>query len=659
MKKFLSLLALLLMLPGAAIAQSHKAGDVNEDRYVDISDGGTLVASVPCADVDKITVADGKVSFHKGDEIIHQTPLSSIGYAVVYDGTDEPNVYLGIIGFNQALYEKQIGLLTPSTVSDYKSFVSGLTSKYGTLLYYAADNGLDRLSAYDFVGALKSVNLITFTDGLDQGSHSLVDTWQTDDRYLSHLAQRVKDTRVAGLPLTAYSLGLRGSDVTDYTQFKANLRQLASADTYAYEVSSMSDVNTRLSGIADDIISRSTTQRLSVTIPIPGNGTRVRIVLDGKTATASAMYIDGTFQLSERKLTGVTFHGLTSQDTDALDEVRGVQDGIFVTFTFDAIVSASTIATSGIRQYNMSSGSTTWQINSEFDPAANSTTEVTHYGTAVFLLLDCSSSLGSDFSNMKSYANNFIQQVANNTADPVKRPFGMKEPFNNTPKTFTANGINFKMMPVEGGTFQMGSTAGDSDEKPVHEVTLDGFHIGQTEVTQELWQAVMGSNPSYFTSSAKLPVEKVSWNDCQSFITKLNELTGQSFRLPTEAEWEYAARGGNLSKGYTYSGSDNIDDVAWYTSNSSSKTHEVATKAPNELGIYDMSGNVWEWCQDWYGSSYYSSSVINNPTGPSSGSYRVYRGGSWLDDAAYCRCANRVNGTPTLTYSDLGFRLAL
>ena len=232
------------------------------------------------------------------------------------------------------------------------------------------------------------------------------------------------------------------------------------------------------------------------------------------------------------------------------------------------------------------------------------------------------------------------------------------EPGTTEGNTFTANGVSFTMVPVEGGTFQMGSTDSDaeSDEKPVHQVTLSSFSIGQTEVTQELWEAVMGSNPSYF-KGAKLPVEKVSWNDCQTFIAKLNALTGKQFRLPTEAEWEFAARGGNSSKGSKYAGSDNIDDVAWYDTNSSSTTHDVATKQPNELGIYDMSGNVWEWCQDWYAS--YSSSAANGPTGPSSGSGRVYRGGSWRDPARGCRVSFRVSITPSRSYYFLGLRLAL
>ncbi len=226
-------------------------------------------------------------------------------------------------------------------------------------------------------------------------------------------------------------------------------------------------------------------------------------------------------------------------------------------------------------------------------------------------------------------------------------------------RTFTVNGVTFTMVAVKGGTFQMGATSEQKkfykDEQPVHSVTLSDYYIGETEVTQALWTAVMGSNPSYYKGD-NLPVESVSWDDCQTFIRKLNQLTGATFRLPTEAEWEYAARGGNKSRGYQYSGSNNLNDVAWYTSNSGSKTHAVKTKQPNELGLYDMSGNVYEWCQDWYGS--YSSRAQTNPTGPSSGSNRVNRGGSWGRNARGCRVSNRGSGTPVNRFYNLGFRLS-
>ena len=230
---------------------------------------------------------------------------------------------------------------------------------------------------------------------------------------------------------------------------------------------------------------------------------------------------------------------------------------------------------------------------------------------------------------------------------------------------YTANGVSFSMVMVEGGTFTMGAqstSAGSgnydsdaySDESPVHQVTVGDFYMGKYEVTQELWSAVMGSNPSVFTGT-NLPVEAVSWEDCQTFITKLNGLAGKTFRLPTEAEWEYAARGGNKSQGYKYSGGDSIGDVAWNYSNSSATTHEVGTKTPNELGLYDMSGNVWEWCSDWHGS--YSSSSQTDPAGPSTGSSRVLRGGSWSEHAGYCRVSYRSCHTPSTRYGDLGLRL--
>lgn len=221
---------------------------------------------------------------------------------------------------------------------------------------------------------------------------------------------------------------------------------------------------------------------------------------------------------------------------------------------------------------------------------------------------------------------------------------------------YTVNGVSFKMIAVKGGTFQMGSDDWYYNELPVHRVTLSDYYIGETEVTQELWSAVMGSNPSYFRGNMQRPVEQVSWDACQTFITKLNELTGETFRVPSEAQWEYAARGGNKSKGYIYSGSNTIDDVAWYSSNCSSTTHPVKTKAPNELGIYDMSGNVLEWCSDWYGD--YSSAAQTDPTGPATGSSHVSRGGSWDYDASYCRVANRISLAPTFSYNFLGLRLA-
>ncbi len=257
-------------------------------------------------------------------------------------------------------------------------------------------------------------------------------------------------------------------------------------------------------------------------------------------------------------------------------------------------------------------------------------------------------------------------------------------------RTFSANGVTFKMKYVVGGTFTMGATKeqgseAEEKEKPIHKVTLTDFYIGQTEVTQALWMAVMGSNPSEFRGYDR-PVENVTWDDCQAFIAKLNELTGARFRLPSEAEWEYAARGGSKSKRFKYAGSNNYSLVSWsadavesalakdvpYTldvvaSDETMPTAEEVTRctsfvgmqAPNELGIYDMSGNVWEWCNDWFDESYYRVSPADNPKGPSSGTNRVLRGGSWRSGEWYSRVSNRNADVPGYSYSTVGFRLAL
>ncbi|MDA3791614.1 MAG: SUMF1/EgtB/PvdO family nonheme iron enzyme [Desulfobacula sp.] len=208
---------------------------------------------------------------------------------------------------------------------------------------------------------------------------------------------------------------------------------------------------------------------------------------------------------------------------------------------------------------------------------------------------------------------------------------------------------------VGAGCFQMGSSSGDADEKLIHEVCVEGFWMGKYEVTQRQWQRIMGSNPSNFKSGDDYPVEQVSWNDVKTFISLLNQRSGPSFSLPTEVQWEYAARSGG--KDQDYAGRNNLDLVAWYSYNSGNKTHRVGTKAPNDLGIYDMSGNVWEWCEDVYDSNAYSKHSRNNPLITSGGSRRVDRGGGWFDNPRSLRCANRGGGDAGSTRSFLGFRL--
>ncbi|MGN0033523.1 MAG: SUMF1/EgtB/PvdO family nonheme iron enzyme [Candidatus Limimorpha sp.] len=226
----------------------------------------------------------------------------------------------------------------------------------------------------------------------------------------------------------------------------------------------------------------------------------------------------------------------------------------------------------------------------------------------------------------------------------------------------SVNGVTFEMVRVDGGKFKMGATAeqkkfAENDESRTHNVTLNDYYIGKYEVTQSVWNAVMDNDQSAFKGPNR-PVERVSWNDCQEFIRRLNEATGKNFRLPTEAEWEYAARGGKKSHGFRYSGSDKIDEVAWYSENSGNETHDVGQKKPNELGIYDMSGNVWEWCSDWYLKKYKRKSQ-KNPIGPNEGSNKVFRGSCWNNNANSCRVSNRHSNNPVYSLSYTGLRLVL
>ena len=216
------------------------------------------------------------------------------------------------------------------------------------------------------------------------------------------------------------------------------------------------------------------------------------------------------------------------------------------------------------------------------------------------------------------------------------------------------------MLRVSGGSFTMGSEEGESDEKPPHTVQVKGFYLGAYEVTQAQWQAIMGNNPSNFKNCDQCPVENVSWEDVQQYIQKLNAKTGQRSRLPTEAEWEYAA-GGGASKRTKWAGTGSegsLSEYAWYSSNSGSKTHPVGEKKPNSLGLYDMSGNVWEWCEDWYHSSYTGAPGDGSAWLSPAGSDRVIRGGSWINYPAFCRVANRNYDSPGNRYNLLGFRLA-
>jgi formylglycine-generating enzyme required for sulfatase activity len=268
---------------------------------------------------------------------------------------------------------------------------------------------------------------------------------------------------------------------------------------------------------------------------------------------------------------------------------------------------------------------------------------------------------------MSSTSSTSYSHTSSNSYGSSSGGYGRNQDF-----TETAWGINMKMIWVEGGDFLMGCTseqggACESDEQNVRRVTVDGYYIGMLEVTQEQWEKVVGTNiyqqkskaggSSTYGVGPTYPMYYVSWEEAMEICRLLSNKTGRTYTLPTEAQWEYAARGGKNPDGTKYSGSNMIDVVGWYTDNSGSSTHLCGTKRANSLGIYDMSGNVWEWCKDWYANSYVSYDT-NNPTGPSSGSSRVFRGGSWYDSASSCRVANR-NFSPGIRSNFLGFRVVL
>ncbi len=415
----------------ASVVDPHgrmsKTARVQQDlarQYLNIYQDDVVIKQVPTTEIDSIDVSETEpryVNVWRNGNIVLTYQYEAIDSLTLTNKGGYPFSYAGIVGFNDDLYTKNIGILSTSTASQYKTFVNNLILRDGTLLYYAVDNGLDMLGNASIVSPLKNVSLITFTDGLDQGSLMMTDKYGSSYEYLDAMSRKISGTTVGGLRVNAYSVGLRGKDVSNVSLFKQNIERLASSPGNAFEVSSINELREKLKAIADQIISVNNRQTISLKIPGIDSGTLVRFTFDGNAAANSQLYIEGTFNLKDRSLHNVTYHGLKATSGAT---VQGTQNGIFVTYTFTGLrleTGTGLVPFSSIQHYYRLPSNSLWQKNSEFNSANNTQTSVSHSGAVIFLHLDCSSSLGSDFSKMKQYANEFVDLIANNA-----------EPFNHT-----------------------------------------------------------------------------------------------------------------------------------------------------------------------------------------------------------------------------------
>ena len=565
------------------------------------------------------------------------------------DVNPSKQLYVGVVAFNQNVRQMAI----TSEIDKVTNFINQQTNdKDFTAFAYSVSKGNMQFDATN-LPTFDKIFMLNFSDGTDNYSNM---KWGEEGRMVA--PNLVYDAAMEDLQkrteLNSYAIGF-GDDVG----FGEKMKKVVMGSGSYFNAKSSSDLQPTFNEIAKSMLASAKNVMLKTN---PGYYSgyykyfRFTFTAEGGFTDTIYAQMDGTpttgYTLAVNKISknyayfDAPAKGEVDEETGKvhipLNNLKFVKGGEELQYKF-----AIEVSFDGKLYYT--------------DVEEASTAEKVSKRIAVVLVLDCSTSMGDAFSPMKAAAVNFIETMEKMEVDSSEPSIPDVPGTTAGAQTFTVNGVSFKMVAVEGGTFTMGATSeqgsdADSDESPTHKVTLSSYSIGETEVTQELWKAVMGSNPSYFSGNQN-PVESVSWNDCQTFITKLNQLTGKKFRLPTEAEWEYAARGGNKSKGYKYAGSKTIGDVAWYTSNSSSETHPVKQKAANELGLYDMSGNVYEWCQNRYSS--YSSSALTNPTGPSSGSYRVNRGGCWVSSAKNCRVSNRGSDTPSNSYSYIGLRLAL
>lgn len=420
MKKIISFFTLAFAICICASAQS----------YLNVYQDNVVISQISYDDIDSLSVTKTEphiISLWSKGEVFQSYASNEIDSITVTQHGGEPFSYIGIVGFNDSLYVKDIDILSSRTDYVYNDYIEDLPKKDGSLLYYAIDNALNLLENQNAQTPLSSINLITFTDGLDQGSIMMTDKYDSSREYLKAMNQRIKNTKIGDIPITAYSVGLQGNDVADLTLFKQNLQQLSSDSCKAFEVESIYDLEDKFQDIAKQIISISTRQTMSVKIPGVDSGTLVRFIFDGESPENSQLYIEGTFSLKDCSLHDVSYHGIKASTGST---IQGTQDGIFITYTFTGMRLASgegLIPTTYTKHFYKLPSSTSWQINSEFSPNNNTQRRVSHSGTSVVLILDCSSSLGKDINTMKYYAKTFVDMIAEN-AQPfeIKAPQGFK-----------------------------------------------------------------------------------------------------------------------------------------------------------------------------------------------------------------------------------------
>ena len=471
---------------------------------------------------------------------------------------DQSGIYMGIVGFNQTLTSKDISILSSGTKSKFTGFVDRMSSAQGTMLYYAVDNAIATLTKSTLPNDIENVAIVTFTDGLDEGSFMMNSNYGSNEAYLSALNRKIKNTKVKGLPISAYSIGLKGNDVDDDAQFRANLINLASSSENAMEVSSMNEVNTKFQQIANKLYNENNVQTLNLTIPGQANGTKIRFTFDNVVdASQSQFYIEGTFSLSDRSLKNVTYRGMTSSSGSV---ITGVQDGIMVTFKFRNIKTTNSsygsVPTTNLKQWKYITTTSRWQINSEFTPDGQSQTTIERKSAVIILVLDCSSSLGSKFSTMKTHAKSFIELMA-------KTNIGLGTTIN---KTHNGHEYVDLGLSVKWATCNVGATSPEG--------LGNEFRLGETTLADG------SSNPTTLPLSAD--AANANW--------------GGKWRMPTKAEMQ-----------------ELIDKCKWTSTKQNGRSGHKVTSKKNGNSIF-LPNAKWVSYGDvsFYELRYWSSSLIDS-----------------------------------------------